>query len=57
MERARTETGWSGAVKFGNTFWTGGSDFGTVALGRNLSIDVVRNSDNFMIYERVASPI
>ena len=26
-------------------------------MGGNLSIDVVRNSDNFMIYERVASPI
>ena len=57
MERAGTETGWSGAGKFGNTVWTGGSDFGTVALGGNFSIDVVRTSDNLLIAERVASPI
>ena len=57
MERAGTETGWSGAGKFGNTVWTGGSYFGTVALGGNFSIDVVRTSDNLLIAERVASPI
>ena len=47
MERTGTETGWPGAGKFSNTVWTGGSDFGTVALGGNVSIDVVRTSDNF----------
>ena len=57
MERAGTETGWSVAREFGNTVWTGGSDFGTVALGGNFSIDVVRTSDNFLVAERVASPI
>ena len=57
MERAGIETDWSGAGKFGNTVWTGGSKFGTVALGGNFSIDVVRTSDNFLIAERVASPI
>ena len=57
MERAGTETGWSGAGEFCNTVWTGGSGFGTVALGGNFSIDVVRTSDNLLIYERVASPI
>ena len=57
MERAGTETGWSVAGNVGNTVWTGGSDFGTVALGGNYSIDVVRTSDNFLISERVASPI
>ena len=35
MGRAGTETGWSGAGKLGNTVWTGGSDFGTIALGGN----------------------
>ena len=57
MERTGTEKGWSGAGKFGNTVWTGGSDFGTIALGGNFSIDVVRTSDNFLIAERVASPL
>ena len=57
MELAGIETGRSGADKFGNTAWTGGSDFGTVALGGNFSIDVVRTSDIFLIAERVASPI
>ena len=57
MERGGTETGWSGAGKFGNTVWTGGSYFGTVALGGNFSIDIVRTSDNFLIAERFASPI
>ena len=57
MERAGTETGWSGAGKFGNTVWTGGSDFETVTLGGNFSIDFVRTSDNFLIAERVASHI
>ena len=47
----------SGAGKIGNTVWTGDSDFGTVALGGNFSIDVERTSDNFQIVERVASPI
>ena len=57
MERTGTETGWSGAGKFGNTVWTGGSEFGTVTLGGNVSIDVVRTSDNLLIAERVASLI
>ena len=57
MERTGTETGWSGVGKLGNTVWTGGSDFGTVALGGNFSIDVVRTSDNLLISEMVASPI
>ena len=53
-ERSGTEIGWSGVVKFGNTVWTGGSDFGTVALGGKFSIDVVRTSDNLLMAERVA---
>ena len=57
MERARTETGWSGAGKFSDTVWTGGSDFGTIALGGNFSIDVVRTSDYLLNAERFASPI
>ena len=57
MERAGTETVWSGAGKFGNTFWNGGIDFGTVALGGDFSIDVVRTFDNFLIAKRVASLI
>ena len=57
MKRAGTETGWSGVGTFGNTVWTGGSVFGTVALGGNFSIDIVRTSDNLLIAERVASPI
>ena len=57
MGRTGTETGWPGAGKLGNAVWTGGSDFGTVALGGNFSIDVVRTSDNLLIDERVPSPI
>ena len=57
MERSGTEMGWSEAGKFGNTVWTGGSEFGTVSLGGNLSIDVVRTSDNLLIAGRFASPI
>ena len=57
MERAGKEIGWPGAGKFGNAVWTGGSDFETVALGGNFSIDVVRTSDNLLISERLASPI
>ena len=57
MERAGKEIGWPGSGKFCNTVWTVGSDFGTVALGKNFSIDVVRTSDNLLIAERVASHI
>ena len=34
MERAGIETGWSGAGKFGNTVWTGGSDFWNRCFGQ-----------------------